>query len=773
MDKPRWHFTDFSMDKFVIRKRKPTNPIDEQSNNESEDSDLLISSDADYEAGLLLSVEVSKPEKDFGSGSSQTIVQHENKAKRKCGRTFQESWKQKFNWLFYENEKQRAFCGICKAARDDDVPLPTSSKQFASAKCFVEDGFGNWKKALETFQSHEKSDFHRAAVLLTSSKEKQSVSQLISSGHAKQMKENRVALVKIFTSLRYLGRQGLPVRGKVEEESNLMTLLKERADDVVELHEWLRRKEKFKWLSPEITSEILKTFSHAILQQLKDEVMTINAGYYGIILDETSDVANKEQISICFRVVQENFLIEELFFGFYQTSITSSDVIYAIVKDVLLRFQFAINKCRGQCYDGAANVSGHISGLRTRILKDESRATYVHCRAHKLNLAVQDAMKNNKEIRDMLNLIRELIAFIRGSPKRLAWFSQFNESDRFNGAGKSLRPFCPTRWTMRLVSLEAICSNYIAIFNWLKDVDATEKNDSGAKASGFLKSLSSFNTFFLIEVLRMVFTIVEGGSSDLQGKQLSFSKSEEVIKCIKESVSNARNEDHFSNIWHASQSVLPLTDLIEEPQLPRQQIIPRRLDDEAGVPFVPSTPQEFYRIKYFTILDSVLVGLTERFEPDETSQHLTQVEDFLLGKEVEANYIVQHYREDVNGPRLKLHRDMLVDKASGDNEVLEDFQSIVAFLSKNATFRGIITEVSSLIRIILTLPVSSCSAERSFSGLRRLKTYLRSRMTQERLNAVVLMNTHKDILGCLDIDKLVDNFISKSSVRKNTFMLSK
>ena len=115
----------FSMDKFVIRKRKPTNPIDEDepSNNDSENSDLLISSDVDYDAGLL-SVEVSKPEKDFGTGSSETTVQHENNVKRKCGRTFQESWKQKFNWLIYENEKQRAFCSTCKAARDDNMPLP-------------------------------------------------------------------------------------------------------------------------------------------------------------------------------------------------------------------------------------------------------------------------------------------------------------------------------------------------------------------------------------------------------------------------------------------------------------------------------------------------------------------------------------------------------------------------------------------------------------------------------------------------------------------------
>ena len=111
----------------------------------------------------------------------------------------------------------------------------------------------------------------------------------------------------------------------------------------------------------------------------------------------------------------------------------------------------------------------------------------------------------------------------------MAWFSQFNKSDGFNGARKSLRPFCSTRWTMRLVSLEAICSNYIAILNWLKDVDATEKNDSGAKAGGFLKSLSSLNTFFLIEVLRMVFTIVEGGSSGLQEKQLWFARKTALV----------------------------------------------------------------------------------------------------------------------------------------------------------------------------------------------------------------------------------------------------
>ena len=56
----------------------------------------------------------------------------------------------------------------------------------------------------------------------------------------------------------------------------------------------------------------------------------------------------------------------------------------------------------------------------------------------------------------------------------------------------------------------------------------------------------------------------------------------------------------------------------------------------------------------------------------------------------------------MNGPRLKLHRGMLVGKESADNEALNDFQPIVAFLFKNATLRDTITEVSSFIRIILS-----------------------------------------------------------------------
>lgn len=62
---------------------------------------------------------------------------------------------------------------------------------------------------------------------------------------------------------------------------------------------------------------------------------------------------------------------------------------------------------RGQCYDGTFNMSGKITGLRTRVLEVEPRALYVHCSAHSLNLVVQDALENVTSARISLDLQRK------------------------------------------------------------------------------------------------------------------------------------------------------------------------------------------------------------------------------------------------------------------------------------------------------------------------------------------------------------------------------
>ena len=77
--------------------------------------------------------------------------------------------------------------------------------------------------------------------------------------------------------------------------------------------------------------------------------------------------------------------VQELFCGFYETASTTSEELFKIVKDVLSKFQLPIDKCRDLCYDNAANDSGRVNGLRMKLIHEENRAIYDHCKAHKLN----------------------------------------------------------------------------------------------------------------------------------------------------------------------------------------------------------------------------------------------------------------------------------------------------------------------------------------------------------------------------------------------------
>lgn len=119
-------------------------------------------------------------------------------------------------------------------------------------------------------------------------------------------------------------------------------------------------------------------------------------------------------------------------------------------------------------YDGAANVSGHKSCLQKRINDLEPRALYVHCTAHTLNLVVQDAMMNVERSRDFLFLVRSIIVFVRNSPKRQAIFNSLQVEHELTS--RSLRPICPTRWCLRIVSLKTVLTNYTVLIKFFSDI---------------------------------------------------------------------------------------------------------------------------------------------------------------------------------------------------------------------------------------------------------------------------------------------------------------
>lgn len=76
---------------------------------------------------------------------------------------------------------------------------------------------------------------------------------------------------------------------------------------------------------------------------------------------------------------------------------------------------------------------------------------------------------------------------------------------------------------------------------------------------------------------------------------------------------------------------------------------------------------------------------------------------------------------------------------------------------------------SILLRILLTMPVSVATAERSFSKLKLIKSYLRSTMGQNRLTNLAIISIESDILKELDTEDLIKQF-GRNKARKVQFI---
>ena len=72
-----------------------------------------------------------------------------------------------------------------------------------------------------------------------------------------------------------------------------------------------------------------------------------------------------------------------------------------------------------------------------------------------------------------------------------------------------------------------------------------------------------------------------------------------------------------------------------------------------------------------------------------------------------------------------------------------------------------------LTKLILVMPATNASSERSFSMLRCMKTYLHSTMKQERLNSIMTLHIHKELTDKLELPEIANDFISREVAGNN------
>ena len=98
-------------------------------------------------------------------------------------------------------------------------------------------------------------------------------------------------------------------------------------------------------------------------------------------------------------------------------------------------------------------------------------------------------------------------------------------------------------------------------------------------------------------------------------------------------------------------------------------------------------------------------------------------------------------------------------------------KGLLAAMTSNNTLANLLPDLATLLKIYLTLPSTCCEAEISFSVLRRLKNYMRTTMSQNRLNHLCILSVYKNIVDTLGQSQLVDEFVMRNEQRQARFAL--
>ncbi|XP_078679480.1 zinc finger MYM-type protein 1-like [Branchiostoma floridae x Branchiostoma belcheri] len=699
----------------------------------------------------------------FQPRDDATLTTFKNK-----GRKFQPTWYKDREWLTLCTKRCKVFCAPCRYAHQHKMIAFSTHKEPA----FVTSGFSNFKKGIEKFDKHAASEAHGEAVVKCSAITGQSIATQLNSQIAEQQQLHRQGLLKQLSALRYLLRQGLAVRGHREKDGNLYHLLKTWADDNAVVQSWLHQG---RFMTHDHINELINLMGQDVLRSVLARLNAGDPAWFAIIADEATDVACNEQLNISVRYVDQEYAVHEDSLGLYQLSATDAATITSAIKDTLLRTGLPLHLCRGQAYDGAANMKGHRSGVATRIKAEEPAAVPVHCWAHSLNLCLQDTCRQIVAIRDAMDLAREIDRLTNYSPKRKTLFTQLAAGDQDDKASGTIKPLCPTRWTVRTAALESVLGNYSTLMDTMQEVNQTTRDEYGLKAGGVLTALEKFNTLFALRLSHRLFSAAEEVSKSLQRKDLSVQEAVTCVNTLKSFYRRQRTDASFDAFYDSAEEAARELN-IGEPALPRYRRQPRRLDD-GSQPHRHDSPKDFYRHIYLQACDLLVGELTDRFDQDFLKPVLA-MENVLLSaangddfSDAMDEVMTSVFGKDLDRAKLRRHLSVLPDVIEQALPEVKKVTSIRTICSAMVTssHRTTFSQTHKLLRLYLTIPITSATSERAFSSLKRLLTYLRSSMTEQRLNNCMLLHVHKDVVDTMDLRAIAADFVSLNEERMHYF----
>ena len=336
---------------------------------------------------------------------------------------------------------------------------------------------------------------------------------------------------------------------------------------------------------------------------------------------------------------------------------------------------------------------------------------------------------------------------------------------------------CHTRWIARLDGLDSFCDLLPSVMLTLEKI--TENEDKSFSrtnmdaARPLLLGITQFEFIAVLVIVQKILGYTRGLTVKLQSTDTDLVKTSADILMFKQTLHVVRSDiDAHFNTWY--ERILELANELGVQESMKQRCSIQLYREN----YASNGIKEYYkRSVAIPFLDHLSRELDTRFSADNLivysgfsifpSFMFSKVGRELIGNEptwrVNFQNFLRKYHSDIPVmSNLYAQLDMWKVKwKSFASVVPSNLQELLKH-----TDRKIFPSIHEAIRVLATIPVTTCSCERSISGLRRVKTWMRNTMTEERLNNLSVIMFNRNIT--VDYDRVVDQF-APANKRRMTF----
>ncbi|CAL8161455.1 unnamed protein product [Prunus armeniaca] len=441
------------------------------------------------------------------------------------------------------------------------------------------------------------------------------------------------------------------------------------------------------------------------------------------MVDEARDVSIKEQMAMVLRYVNDKGQIIERFVGVQHVTDTTSSALKEAIDEFFSSANLSFSKLRGQGYDGASNMRGEFNGLKTKILREQPCAFYVHCFAHQLQLALVAVAKKNIDVNSFFTTANSLVNVVGASCKRRdALRAQYQE--------ELVRAF------------EEDC----LITGRGLNQETTLKRAGDTRWNSYYAILGITNTLSLA----------------LQKKDQDIVSAMSLVTTCKENLQFMRDNE-FEELVEQASLFCYKHDIIVT-TMDEEYVIPGRSRRNAPM----KTNYHRYRVEMFIhVIDGQLVKLNDRFNEVSTElltclACLSPKNNFVAFDKRKLVHLAQFYPYDFSDRDLLMLEDQLGVyvhhmRSSIDFSQLEGISSLAEKMVEKG-MHEIFPYVYLLLTLALVLPVATASVERTFSAMNIIKNLLRNRMGDQWLNDSLIVYIERDVFACIDNETIMQCF---------------